>query len=126
MIILNERSIKNLIGVHSDLVKVVLKCAEITSTQFIVTCGLRTLAEQQLLLKQKRTTTLRSRHLNGHAVDLAVVYDGKVTWDFHHYLAISRQMKEAAHEMNVAIEWGGDWSKFIDGPHFQLPWDMYP
>ena len=24
------------------------------------------------------------------------------------------------------IEWGGDWSKFKDGPHWQLPWEDYP
>ena len=24
------------------------------------------------------------------------------------------------------IEWGGDWRRFADGPHWQLPWGQYP
>jgi peptidoglycan L-alanyl-D-glutamate endopeptidase CwlK len=30
-------------------------------------------------------------------------------------------MKQAAYELNIKIEWGGDWKSFKDGPHFQLP-----
>ena len=35
-------------------------------------------------------------------------------------------MKQAAKDVNVPIEWGGNWTKFKDGPHFQLPWEQYP
>ncbi|MBO0346023.1 peptidoglycan-binding protein [Roseibium sp. CAU 1637] len=35
-------------------------------------------------------------------------------------------MKQAADELGVPVEWGGDWRSFFDGPHFQLPWPAYP
>ena len=37
---------------------------------------------------------------------------------------IQRRLAAAAEK--VAIEWGGDWKSFKDGPHFQLPWAKYP
>ena len=39
---------------------------------------------------------------------------------------IALAMKAAALELQVAIEWGGDWKSFKDGPHFQLTWEEYP
>lgn len=38
------------------------------------------------------------------------------------YHKLADAMKQAAKELNVPIEWGGDWRTFKDGPHFQLPW----
>lgn len=32
----------------------------------------------------------------------------------------------ALSELAVSVEWGGDWSSFRDGPHWQLPWKEYP
>ncbi len=82
---LNLTSLSRLRGVHPDLVRVVLRCADDwkdKDTGFIVTQGVRTLQEQKLLLKKGASKTLRSRHLkapNGyaHAVDLAVVLKGR-------------------------------------------------
>ena len=129
---LNATSLGKLKKVHPDLVKVVLRAEQITQTPFIVTCGIRSLAEQKALLKAKATTTLRSRHLPGaktglsHAVDLAALFNGKVRWDWPLYSQLAKAMKQAAKEVKVTIEWGGDWKEFKDGPHFQLPWSQYP
>jgi peptidoglycan L-alanyl-D-glutamate endopeptidase CwlK len=68
---------------------------------------------------------MNSRHLTGHAVDLAAVVGTEVRWDWPLYDKLSGFMKAAAKELNIPIEWGGDW-KFKDGPHFQLPWKEYP
>jgi len=35
-------------------------------------------------------------------------------------------MKQAAEELNVDMDWGGDWKSFPDGPHYQLAWGSYP
>lgn len=35
-------------------------------------------------------------------------------------------MKAAAKRVGVPVEWGGDWVKTKDGPHWQLPWKLYP
>lgn len=117
---------KLLQGVHPDIIKVVTRAAEITTVPFKVLEGLRTLARQKVLLKQGATTTLKSRHLTGHAVDLAALDGGKVSWAWPLYHKLAAVIKQAAKDVGVSIEWGGDWRKFKDGPHWQLPWASYP
>lgn len=123
---LSNRSLERLSGVHPDLVKVVEAAINFTEVDFGVTCGLRTADEQRKLLAEGKSKTMKSRHLTGHAVDLAAYVDGKVTWEWDEYEKIAKAMKTAAEALSVPIEWGGDWMSFKDGPHFQLPWASYP
>lgn len=122
---LGKRSLSNLEGVHPDLVKVVNRAIELTQVDFTVIEGLRTKERQAQLLKEKKTTTKNSRHLTGHAVDLAAWVDGTVSWDWKHYYIIEKAMKQAASELKIPIEWGGDWKRFKDAPHWQLPFKQY-
>ena len=124
--ILSRRSLKNLEGVHADLVRVVERALEITSVDFVVTEGLRSVERQEQLVKSGASKTRRSRHLTGHAVDVAAWVNGKVSWDWKWYESIASAFKEAAKELEVEVEWGGDWKSFKDGPHFQLSWERYP
>lgn len=123
---LSVRSEKNLVGIHPDLDKVVRKAEELSELEFIVTEGLRSKERQEQLVKAGASKTMNSRHLTGHAVDLAVVVGGEVRWDWPLYSKLSNSMKEAAKQVGVPIEWGGDWTSFKDGPHFQLPFKEYP
>lgn len=123
---LSKTSIKRLQGVHPDLVKVVLRAAEITGQPFQVTEGLRTLSRQRELVRRGASKTMNSRHLSGHAVDVVAMIGGRVSWEVPLYYRIADAIKEAARELGVRIEWGGDWRSFFDGPHFQLPWKGYP
>jgi peptidoglycan L-alanyl-D-glutamate endopeptidase CwlK len=125
----------DLAKVHPDLVRVVRRLAKDwphADKGFIITCGLRTLAEQKKLVAAGASKTMRSRHLPGktnglsHAVDFAVTLEGKVRWDWPLYSELARLVKAAAVNEKVPIEWGGDWKSFKDGPHFQLPWAKYP
>jgi len=123
---LNVRSEKNLVGVHPDLVRVVRKAAELTKLDFIVTEGLRTPERQAQLIAAGASQTTKSRHLTGHAVDLAALVGTEVRWDWPLYAKLAEVMKAAAAQEKVALEWGGDWKTLKDGPHFQLPWKEYP
>lgn len=131
---MNAASLKLLAQVHPDLVRVIKRAETLMKapTGFVVTYGIRTLAAQKKLLAAGATTTMRSRHLPGktnglaHAVDLAVTLDGKIKWDWPLYPKLAAVVKEAAKLEGVPVEWGGDWKKFKDGPHFQLPWAKYP
>jgi hypothetical protein len=129
---LGKKSLSTLEGVHPDLVKVVKRAIELTECDFTVTEGLRTKQRQAQLLKEKKTTTMNSKHLTGHAVDLAawVIPEGSdkgtVSWEWKYYYQIADAMKKAASELKIPIEWGGDWKTFKDGPHFQLPFKQYP
>ena len=124
--ILSRRSLKNLEGVHPDLMTVVKKALEITTVDFVVTDGLRSAERQEQLVKSGASKTKNSRHLTGHAVDVAALVNGKVSWNWKYYDDIASAFKEAARELEVEVEWGGDWKSFKDGPHFQLSWKEYP
>ena len=121
--ILSNRSLSNLEGVHPDLVAVVKRAICLTSQDFTVIEGIRSLARQEQLVASGASQTMNSRHLTGHAVDL-VPYP--VSWDWPLFYPIADAMKLAAEEFNVDLEWGGDWRTFKDGPHFQLSWSQYP
>lgn len=130
----SKSSLSTLKGVHPDLVRVVMRCAKDWKDKtftFGITCGVRTVEEQRLLVKKGASKTMRSRHIpakNGfsHAVDVVAMLNGKVRWDWPLYDKISKAMKAAAKAEKVPIEWGGDWTSFRDGPHYQLPWSSYP
>lgn len=122
---LSKRSLANLQGVHPDLAAVVRLAIELTHVDFIVTEGRRSSQRQAALMQQGKTQTLNSRHLTGHAVDVAALVDGSVNWDMANYRQIAAAMKNAAQQLNIPIEWGGDWKSFKDGPHFQLPRGTY-
>ena len=125
MFTLGHRSKQRLKGVHPDLVKVVERAIRITAVDFAVLEGLRTLERQKALVEAGASQTLNSRHLTGHAVDLGAWVGDEVRWDWPLYHKIAAAMKDAAKQVDVPIEWGGDW-KMRDGPHWQLPWKQYP
>lgn len=123
---LDDRSRARLGGVHPDLVRVVELAAKLHDHVIIVTEGLRTKARQAELMAAGASRTMRSRHLTGHAVDLAVKVAGEVRWDWPLYDHLSTTVKRAANDLGIPIEWGGDWPRFRDGPHFQLTFRDYP
>jgi peptidoglycan L-alanyl-D-glutamate endopeptidase CwlK len=124
--ILGKRSLERLSGVHPDLVKVVKRAIEITKVDFSVTEGLRTKERQAKLVAAGASQTMKSRHITGHAVDIAAWIGREVRWDWPLYAEIAKAMKQAAKELDVPIIWGGDWVSFNDGPHFELSRDKYP
>lgn len=123
---LSAQSERTLLGVHEDLVKIVRLAIKKTRVDFKVGEGVRSMKKQQKLLRSGATRTLNSRHLTGHAVDLYAMVGSEIRWDWPLYYKIAEAMKEAAAELGVPLEWGGDWRTFKDGPHFQLPWSKYP
>lgn len=123
---LSKKSRDRLAGVHPDLVKVVERAIEITEIDFAVLEGVRSKTRQEQLVKAGASQTMRSRHLTGHAVDLGAYVAGSVRWDWPLYHKLAVSVKQAAAELQVPIEWGGDWTTFKDGPHWQLPWKEYP
>ena len=86
--------------------------------------GTRTYAEQNLLYRKGRfgdtspiVTKARGGHSNhnfGIAWDIGIFRNGK-------YLGSSPLYAKAASVGKVpGIEWGGDWTLFVDEPHYQL------
>ncbi len=124
--VLGARSLKRLEGVHPDLVKVIKRAISCSPIDFTVLEGTRTLARQKQLMAAGATRTMNSRHLTGHAVDIAPLVNGSVRWDWPLYHQLALVVKKAAADLGIPITWGGDWRSFKDGPHWELPWKVYP
>lgn len=122
---LNKKSIDRLSGVHADLVAVVKLAIELSDIDFQVIEGVRSKARQEQLFKAGASQTLNSRHLTGHAVDLAALVNDSIRWDWPLYFKIADAMKKAAAQLKIKIVWGGDWRTFKDGPHFELSKEVY-
>lgn len=120
------RSRRALEGVHPDLVAVAEAALAMSPVDFMVTEGLRTPARQAALVKAGASRTLNSRHLTGHAIDVAAVVGGQIRWDWPLYPRIAAAFKQAAQARDVEIVWGGDWPRLRDGPHFELDRKAYP
>ena len=123
---LGQRSKERLSGVHPDLVKVIEEAIKESPLDFSITEGLRTKERQKELFDSGKSQTMNSRHITGKAVDIAVLLDGKVTWDFKHYQTAADHIKKVAKELGIELVWGGDWQSFKDGPHFELNRSVYP
>jgi peptidoglycan L-alanyl-D-glutamate endopeptidase CwlK len=119
---LSLRSRQRLSGVHPDLVAVVKRAIELTTQDFAVIEGIRSTERQRQLVAKGASTTMNSRHITGHAVDLA---PWPISWDWEYFYPIADAMKNAAEELGVDLEWGGDWKSFPDAPHFQLSRKKY-
>lgn len=127
--VFSQRSKNNLVGVHPLLVKLMTKALEVVPYDFIVTEGLRTVARQRELVRKGASQTMNSYHMPqadgwGHAVDIALLYKGTVTWENKYYeeeadviLRLAREMFNRSH---ASITWGGSWKKLYDTPHYQL------
>lgn len=123
---MDARSEASLIGVHPDLVRVVRRAAEITTQPFDVIQGLRTVAQEQANVAKGASQTMHSRHLDGHAVDVAALVGGCISWNATLYAAINIAMQAAGTELKIPITWGGSWKTLKDWGHFELPWAQYP
>lgn len=119
------RSKERLQSVHPDLVKVLEEAIKESPLDFSITEGLRTKERQKALFDAGKSQTMNSRHLTGKAVDIAVIKDGEVTWDFKYYQLVADHIKKVAKELKIDIVWGGDWQSFKDGPHFELHRSVY-
>lgn len=146
----SARSRKALVGVHPDLVRLTERALSLSAIDFVITEGLRTVERQRELVAAGASRTLDSRHITGHAIDVAA-WLGEVRWDFGLYIRIAIAFRDAAKIERVPVRWGGCWQELtpgadpgrlyqeyaarkraanqrplIDGPHYELPRARYP
>ena len=145
---LSSRSLGRLDGVDEKLSNVVKKAIGYSTVDFGVIQGLRSVEEQKELVARGLSKTMKSKHLEGRAVDLMAYLNGRACWEINVYDEIADAMKQAAIEEDVHIRWGAAWTvsdirswegtmeeamlhyvdirrgqnkrPFIDGPHFEL------
>lgn len=124
--VFSQRSENCLSGVHPDLVCLARRALVYSEVDFCITEGIRTKERQKNLFVQGKSHTMHSRHLTGHAIDVAAVLKGNVSWDWPLYELIHEAFYRASGELKIPFEWGGSWTTLRDGPHYQLPVKDYP
>lgn len=124
--------------VHPDMITLTCEALLVTTVDFGVHDSDRTPAEQAECVKRKVSMTMDSRHVakprdlggNGlaHAVDVhpALKVNGKTRWDGALFAQIYRAFELASRRTGIPFAWGGNWRRFVDMPHFELPRDVYP
>ncbi|CNF16647.1 peptidase M15B and M15C DD-carboxypeptidase VanY/endolysin [Yersinia rohdei] len=123
----SQRSEGNLKGVNPALVKVVRRALELSTVDFSVIEGLRTVERQKELVATGKSQTMNSRHISGNAVDLLPV--GADWNNYKCWLPILNAMQQAGKELGVKLRFGITWTdnpndkpaKFLDAPHIELP-----
>lgn len=144
----SNKSKERLATVHPNLQRVVVRALELSSVDFSVIEGVRSVVTQQNNIRKGVSQTMHSKHLKqadgyAHAVDL---YPYPYSDDLKDFYPIVTAMKKAANELGIKIRWGGCWcilnndsrtpkemveqytalrrkagnKAFIDGPHFEL------
>jgi peptidoglycan L-alanyl-D-glutamate endopeptidase CwlK len=144
---LGNRSVQKLEGVDERMQAVVRAAIGQSKQDFSVICGLRTIEEQRALVAKGASQTMKSKHIDGLAVDLMAYVDGG-RWELNLYDEIADAMAEGARACDVPIKWGAAWTvpniaqwegdmesamndyidtrrsqgrrPFIDAPHFEL------
>jgi len=145
---LSKRSLKNLEGVDSRLVEVVNIAIKLSTVDFAVIEGLRTIERQKQLVAAGASQTLKSKHIKGEAVDLMAFIGSRGSWELNLYDEIADAMREGAIQVGIPIRWGAAWTvsdirkwkgtmesamnryidvrrsegkrPFIDAPHFEI------
>ena len=145
---LSKRSMSRLEGLEPELIGIVTRAIELTDVDFGVTCGMRSKSEQEKLVASGASQTMKSKHLEGRAVDVVAYIGPRITWELNVYDNIADAFKKAADELDVPLRWGAAWNvydlrgwdntmedammhyidtrrsegrrPFIDAPHFEL------
>lgn len=123
----SKRSIDNLKRVHPLLVKLMHASIGDAPIDFTITEGVRTATRQMELYKTGKSQCdgiyIKSKHQlkadgYGHAVDL---YPLPIQYkNMTPYITLAKHIKEKAKQLGIKIQWGGDWAKFKDYPHWEL------
>lgn len=66
--------------------------------------------------KKQNTQTLKSKHIDGLAVDFAPMKNDKIWWDAPDEV----WQKMGSIGKSKGLLWGGDWKGFVDTPHFEV------
>jgi len=122
----SQRSLNSLRGIHPDLRRVIDRALQDSPLDFVVIEGLRSQDRQRQLVASGASRTMNSRHITGHAVDLLPIGPNGPAFDWPLYDQLGPAVKLAADKLGIALDWGGDWKSFRDGPHFELDRAAYP
>lgn len=141
----SDSSLRKLNTVDEYLKAVFIEAIKDSPLDFGISCGYRSIEEQQGLYAQGRTTPgkivtkidgIKNKSKHNYnpskAVDIIVYIDGKITWEEDKYRIVARHILDVAKNLGIKIRWGNDWNmngievkddpkeSFVDIPHFEI------
>ena len=118
----SKRSEKQLASLHPDLQKVARQALKISRVDFTIISARRTIQEQRKLVAAGKSQTLRSRHLNGEALDFVPLHPttGKGVFDRGLAIEVAVAFMDAGQQLGCPVKWGGMWVNFEDIPHVEM------
>ena len=125
----SQRSLDNLKNADKRLVDI---CNELIKiTDFTVIESYRSIERQQELFKKgfSKIDGIKKKGKHNYFPSLAIdiipfkkghnPFDGSKESD-QMFEDLAKQFKEVAKQLNIKIQWGGNWINFSDKPHFEL------
>jgi hypothetical protein len=131
---LNEERLSRVHPILASRARSMIELCALSGVSILVTQGVRNWEEQDALYAKGRSTPPLGRkyfvtfakggeswHNFGLALDIVVLNSvGKADWDTNH----PGWRKAAEVGKSLGLEWGGDWKKLKDLPHFQYIGDL--
>ena len=117
----SKLSLERLATCHLDLQRVAK--AAIKRTDFTVSCGHRGEQEQNEAFARgfSKLKFPNSKHNKTPSLAMDLV-PYPVDWeDVKRFDELAVIVKEEAIKLGVSLTWGGNWPKFKDRPHYELP-----
>jgi len=133
----SKNSLRRLDTCECDLQNLAKSAVINSPYDFMITHGHRTPEEQKALYDQGRTasgnivtncdgTVKKSKHnyLPSQAFDIAILVNGKVTWDVQYYKIVGNHIIETAKKLGIKVKWpiniGKKNKPVYDWPHFEI------
>ena len=129
----SSRSLQRLNTAHPDLVLLFTEALASPDCPEDITIleGYRNESRQNQLYEEGKSQLKYPRSYHNKIPSMAVdaaPYVGGVSWDWKYYYPLADHIKATWNRLQKAgrvskelrLEWGGDWSSFKDGPHWQL------
>lgn len=120
---ISSRSIKNIQGIDPRLSLIVGMVLARGKVDLTITCGLRSLEDQQKAFKNGASKldgiNKKSKHQIGKAIDF-IPYPFNGWGDIKSFKKVGEELKVCADYLGIKNSYGGDWKSFKDYPHFQL------
>jgi peptidoglycan L-alanyl-D-glutamate endopeptidase CwlK len=105
---------------HPDLIRLMNEV--IKHTDISILCGHRGEEEQNKAFNDGKSKVRFPFSKHNKTPSLAVdIAPYPIDWnDIQRFKDLAEIVKDAADKLDISVEWGGDWVKFKDYPHWQL------
>lgn len=116
----SSTSTKRLLTCHPDLIKLFQEV--VRAVDCTVVCGERGKKEQEAAYESGNSRARWPMSCHNRQPSLAVdVIPYPVNWSaVPRFYYLAGYTKRVAEEMGLVVTWGGEWSRYFDGAHYQL------